>query len=119
MKTERIYLGCVNASPTMPKSGITGIYSREYTVEEVVDKLKRQQEAGVPIENFVSEEEICQTLKTMGLELPERDEEKIIFGIPAWCAYYKLCIDRNDKLIIHRWNYYPIEEIVINNKIED
>ena len=112
----KIFLGSVNVSPTMCKKGVTSIYSREYSLGEFIERVSKQE---IPIENFIGDDEILQVLKENGLNLPERNQERIIFGVDAFCTYYKVVYDRNDSIIIHRWNFYPTDDIQIANRLED
>lgn len=116
-----IILGSVNIAPSMWMNGITGIYTREYTISEFVDWIKAKRRADIQVRNFLTDEELVSVLKNnYGLDLPEKDPyQPTIFGLPAYSVYYKLTFDRADKIIIHRWNNYPVEIIEIKNRLED
>ena len=116
-----IILGSVNIAPSMWMNGIVGVYTREYTILEFVDWIKAKIKAGVQVRSFLTDEELISVLKNnYGVDLPEKDPyQPTIFGLSAYSVYYKVTFDRADKIIIHRWNNYPVENIEIKNRLED
>lgn len=119
MKVKKIILGNVNASPTMPSSGgIKYHFERKYSLEEFVDKMKEYLQAEV-VENNITDEEVMRILKEKGIKLPGRDASKNNISIDAWSSYYRIFIDREDNVIIYRWNFYPADNLLVKDPIED
>lgn len=119
MKVKKIILGNVNASPTMPSSGgIKYHFERKYSLEEFVDKMKEYLQAEV-VENNITDEEVIRILEEKGIKLPGRDASKNNISIDAWCSYYRIFIDREDNVIVYRWNFYPADNLLVKDPIED
>ena len=116
MKTRKIFLGSINPAATMSKGGITEYRRREYSIEELVEKLI-DQSAYVPIENYINKEEVLDKLEELGLSIPRNGNN--IYGIDAYCVYYKVAIDSKGSFIVRRYDYYPEEDVNVKNLLED
>ena len=121
MKVKKIILGNVNASPTMPSSGgIKYHFERKYSLEEFGDKLKEYTRAGITVENNITDDEIENLLESkFDITLPKKDASKNNISIDAWCSYYRIFIDREDNVIVYRWNFYPADNLLVKDPIED
>ena len=119
MKVKKIILGNVNASPTMPSSGgIKYHFERKYSLEEFLDKMKEYIQSGVNIKNSLTDEETVELFALNDVVLPEKDTSNNI-SIDAWCSYYRIFIDREDNVIVYRWNFYPADNLLVKDPIED
>ena len=119
MKVKKIILGNVNASPTMPSSGgIKYHFERKYSLEEFLDKMKEYIQSGVNIKNSLTDEETVELFALNDIILPEKDTSNNI-SIDAWSSYYRIFIDREDNVIVYRWNFYPADVLIVKDPIED
>ena len=113
-KVVKVYVGEVNGPLTASKQGIVAIYDRGYSMKEFLEKLR---DCDVTVDNHIKNEVVLAMLEDEGFTFPQ--VQKNFFSIDAYSVYYKIVIDQNDNVIIHRWNFYPHSDLIIKTELED